>query len=420
MNAPASRRGKSAGQNLRTTRPSQKICYIPFRKFIGCGRDRWCQFGCAFFLRALARRRLPSMAGKLKRKMNKKRIILTGGGTSGHVNPNIPIAEKLIEAGYCVEYIGRKSGIEQELMKNIVSNYYGIHSGKFRRYFDVKNFSDTILIFFGFIESLTILLKSKPDAIFSKGGFVSCPVVWAGWILRIPVIIHESDFSPGLANKLSIPFAKVICTTFKTTINNRRTIWTGLPVRTIFKDGDCKKGIKICNFDDSLPILTIVGGSQGAQAINEIVVNGLDKFLNAFQICHICGKGNTKDIRRKGYYESEYAQDSLPHFFSMASVIISRAGATTIFEILSVRKPNILIPLPLSASRGDQILNAQVFDEAGFSKVINQDNLTVDNLYSSVNKVMKDKNRYIKNMEESEMYYSTETIVDIIKNNMKN
>jgi UDP-N-acetylglucosamine--N-acetylmuramyl-(pentapeptide) pyrophosphoryl-undecaprenol N-acetylglucosamine transferase len=233
--------------------------------------------------------------------VEKKKILLTGGGTSGHVTPNIAIAERLIESGYTLEYIGRKKGIEYDLMKNNVSSYYGIHSGKFRRYFDLKNFFDLFFIFIGFVESVYQLFKSKPDIIYSKGGFVTCPVVWAGWILKIPIIIHESDFSPGLANRLSIPFAKVICTTFKKSIKSRKTIYTGLPVRRIFQTGVGREGEKICKFNDSSHVILIIGGSQGAQAINEIIINGLDKLLNDFQICHICGKGNLKNIHRKGY-----------------------------------------------------------------------------------------------------------------------
>jgi UDP-N-acetylglucosamine--N-acetylmuramyl-(pentapeptide) pyrophosphoryl-undecaprenol N-acetylglucosamine transferase len=348
-----------------------------------------------------------------------KKILLTGGGTSGHVTPNIAIEERLIELGYTLEYIGRKTGIEYDLMKNIVSHYYGIHSGKFRRYFDLKNLFDLFSIFIGFTEAIYQLFNSKPDIIFSKGGFVTCPVVWAGWILKIPIIIHESDFSPGLANRLSIPFAKVICTTFKKFIKSRKTIFTGLPVRRIFQNGVRIEGKKICKFNDSSPVILIMGGSQGSQAINDIIINGLDKLLNHYQICHICGKGNIKGINRKGYYETEYAQESLPHFFAMASIIISRAGATTIFEILSVKKPNILIPLPLSASRGDQILNAKEFVRFGFSDVINQEELTSEILQDTIHKVLKEKNKYIENMNKSEIQDPTEKIMNVISTSMK-
>ena len=271
-----------------------------------------------------------------------KSIVLTGGGTSGHVTPNIALVPKLKSKGYNIYYIGSKNGIEKQLIEKEGIPYYGISAGKLRRYFDVKNFTDIFRIVGGFGQALSILRKIKPDVVFSKGGFVSCPVVWAAWSLRIPVIIHESDMTPGLTNKLSMPFAKKVCYTFPETekyLVQQKACFTGLPVREEITSGDRIKGYKLCGFSGIKPVVMVIGGSQGSEIINKTVRSALTELLQNYQVVHICGKGNTKaELEKiKGYKQFEYVNEELPHIFACADIFISRAGATVLFEILSVK-----------------------------------------------------------------------------------
>ncbi|MCX8130700.1 MAG: undecaprenyldiphospho-muramoylpentapeptide beta-N-acetylglucosaminyltransferase [Clostridia bacterium] len=295
-----------------------------------------------------------------------KSIVLTGGGSSGHVTPNIALISKLKERNCEINYIGSENGIEKQLIMNENITYHSIKAGKLRRYFDLKNITDIYRVMDGFRQSVSIMRKLKPDILFSKGGFVSCPVVWAAWICKVPVVIHESDMTPGLTNRLSIPFSKKICFTFpesKEHISKEKGILTGIPIRQSLFTGEKSKGQKICEFNDDRPVLMVVGGSQGAENINKVIRNNLDRLIKEYNICHICGKGNLASNLQniKGYKQFEYIKEEQPHLYSLADVVISRAGATTLFELIALRKPNLLIPLSKNASRGDQILNAESF-----------------------------------------------------------
>ena len=346
-----------------------------------------------------------------------KKIVLTGGGTAGHVTPNMALLDELRNRNFEVHYIGRTEGIEKDLIVPLGITYHGINSGKLRRYFDWKNFSDIFRIFQGWIQSIIILIKIKPSILFSKGGFVACPPVWAAWLLRIPIVIHESDMTPGLANKLSIPFAQKVCLTFKESvkhIKNNKSVLTGLPVRDHILQGSKEKGFQLCNFNDNKPVIIVMGGSQGAAAINECIRESLDLLLPEFQICHLCGKGNLAEIAREGYFQLEYAKDELADLFAMTSIIVSRAGATSIFEILALRIPNILIPLPKATSRGDQILNAQSFMESGYSILIAQEDLNVQDLVDSIKKLHSSRSTFIDKMETSELKDAANNVVNLI------
>ncbi len=352
-----------------------------------------------------------------------KKIVFTGGGSAGHVTPNIAIIDLLQKKDHQVFYIGRKNGIERGLIEPLEIPYYGIQAGKLRRYFDFKNFTDVFRIIAGFFQALFMLLKIRPQAIFSKGGFVACPVVWAGWLLRIPVVIHESDISPGLANKLSLPFARKICLNFeesKTHVNGQKAVLTGLPIRQSLLHGNQENGLTICGFTNSLPVILMMGGSQGAVAINEVLRESLDDLLGKFQLCHLCGKGNKKAIEKEGYFQLEYAKEELPDLLAMSDLVISRAGATSIFEFLSLKKPNLLIPLPKSASRGDQILNAAVFEKAGYSNVLFQEDMSVKTLLEGVEKVYQNREIAIQKMTSSKLANATANVVNAILDATKN
>lgn len=348
-----------------------------------------------------------------------KSIVLTGGGTSGHVTPNIALLPGLKEKGWSISYIGSRNGIEKQLIENEGIPYYSINTGKLRRYFDLKNLTDVFRVADGFRQAFSILGKLKPDIVFSKGGFVSCPVVWAAWLKKIPVVIHESDMTPGLTNKLSMPFSKKVCYTFpesKRYIPGEKAVFTGIPIRSSLLAGDRSQGMKLCGFKSMKPVVLIIGGSQGSEAINKTVRNALDVLLKTFQICHICGKGNVKPEYSgiSGYHQFEYVNDELAHLFAASDIVVSRAGATALFEILALQKPAVLIPLSRSASRGDQILNAESFEKQGLSKVLQEEMLAEASLIHCISELHEGRDNYVKSMKSSSMSNGTKKILAML------
>lgn len=353
-----------------------------------------------------------------------KRIVLTGGGTAGHVTPNIALLPRLREEGYEVHYIGSYDGIERKLIEELDIPYYGISSGKLRRYFDPKNFSDPLKVIKGYQEASSLLKKLKPSIVFSKGGFVSVPVVLAAKRRRVPSIIHESDMTPGLANKICIPCATRVCANFPETLNNLpkgKAILTGSPIRQELFSGKKEAGLKFCGFSDKKPVLLIIGGSLGSAVVNEAVRGILPELLKQFQIIHLCGKDKLDASlnHTKGYAQYEYIKQELSDLLAASDIIISRAGANAICEILALRKPNILVPLSAKASRGDQILNANSFKKQGFSYVLPEEDLSKDSLLKAIQSVFKDKENYTKAMEKSSLNNPIETIIDLINKTSK-
>ena len=353
-----------------------------------------------------------------------KKIILTGGGTAGHVTPNIALLPRLREAGFDITYIGSYNGIEKQLLKEQKVPYYGISSGKLRRYFDIKNFSDPLKVIKGFGQSIRLMRKLKPDIVFSKGGFVSVPVILAAKFCNIPSIIHESDLTPGLANKLAIPNAAKVCCNFPETLKylpEDKAVLTGSPIRKELLSGNKENARKLCNFTNEKPVLFIVGGSSGSKFINDTIRGLLPELLKSYQIIHMCGKGNIEESlnRTVGYKQFEYIGSELNDIFSLADLVISRAGANSICELLALHKPNILIPLSASASRGDQILNAQSFEKQGFSVVIEEEIITPDKLLNMIHETYKNRERYIHAMKQSNSINSVDKIVSIIEETAK-
>jgi UDP-N-acetylglucosamine--N-acetylmuramyl-(pentapeptide) pyrophosphoryl-undecaprenol N-acetylglucosamine transferase len=349
-----------------------------------------------------------------------KRIVLTGGGTAGHVTPNIALMPALKEAGYDIHYIGSHKGIERSLIEELKIPYYGISSGKLRRYFDPKNFSDPFKVMKGFFEAVSLMKKLKPDVVFSKGGFVSVPVVFAAKRRGIPVIIHESDITPGLANKLSISSASKICANFPETVKylpEGKAVLTGTPIRQELFAGNKLLGIDFCGFTSDKPILLVVGGSTGSAAVNEAVRKALPELLKNFQVIHLCGKDKVDPSFKgtKGYVQYEYIKKELSDLLAAADVVISRAGANAICELLALRKPNLLIPLSAASSRGDQILNAESFKRQGFSYVIKEEEVSTETLLKGIQEVYEKRSEYIKAMSSSKLNNSIDTIVKLIK-----
>ena len=352
-----------------------------------------------------------------------KKIILTGGGTAGHVTPNIAMIPRLKELGYEISYIGTYNGIEKKLIEEIGIPYYGISSGKLRRYFDLKNFTDPFRVNKGFGDAKRILKKIKPDVVFSKGGFVTVPVVLMAAHLHIPVVIHESDMTPGLANKIALPKATKICCNFPETkelFSDRATV-TGTPIRQELFNGDKEKARKFCGFTDDKPTLLVVGGSTGSVAINKAIWGCLDELLKEFNVIHLTGKDKLNpDIKdKKGYVQYEFIKEQLPDMFALADVVISRAGANAICELLAIRKPNLLIPLSKAASRGDQILNAQSFEKSGYSYVIEEEAVSNETLLTGIREVYSNRDKYIEAMQTSELADSITSITSIIDSLVK-
>lgn len=345
-----------------------------------------------------------------------KRIILTGGGTAGHVTPNIALIPRLKELGYDIQYIGSYEGIEKELIEPFGIPYHGISSGKLRRYFSVQNFTDPFRVLKGLGEARKLIRTLKPDVIFSKGGFVSVPVVIAGKQNKVPVIIHESDMTPGLANKLAIPSATKVCCNFPETLEHlpkEKAVLTGSPIRQELLSGDPRAARKLCGFTENKPVILVIGGSLGAVAVNNAVRSALPELLQDYQIVHLCGKGKIDStlIGTAGYVQFEYIKKELRDIFALADLVISRAGANAICELLALRKPNILIPLSANASRGDQILNARSFERQGFSIVLEEEAVTKDTLLEAVHTLYKNRNKYIDAMSQSGQQDSIEKII---------
>ena len=348
-----------------------------------------------------------------------KKIVLTGGGTAGHVTPNIALIPTLQEAGYEVHYIGSYEGIEKTLISEMGIPYYGISSGKLRRYLSAKNFTDPFRVIKGFSQAKQLMKEIQPDIVFSKGGFVTVPVVKAAASRNIPVIIHESDMTPGLANKLCNKHAMKVCCNFPETVElfpKGKAMLTGSPIRKELTTGDRASGLNLCNFTTDKPVIMIIGGSLGAQRINEAVRSILPKLLEGYQIIHVCGKGKMDEslIGTKGYSQFEYVKDDLKHLFAAADIVISRAGANVICELLALKKPALLIPLSAKASRGDQILNAQSFKKQGYCEVIEEEDITDDGLLNSINAIYENRDKYIENMNSSTLNDAINSIVKLI------
>ena len=352
-----------------------------------------------------------------------KKIILTGGGTAGHVTPNIALIPELKKRGYEIYYIGSKNGIEKQLIEEEKIKYYGISSGKLRRYFDLKNFTDPFRVVKGYSEAAAVIKEVKPDIIFSKGGFVTVPVVYAAGKKKVPCIIHESDMTPGLANKLCISRAVKVCTNFPEAAKGigDKAVVTGTPIRKEMYAGNKIAGLDFLGFTANKPVLMVVGGSLGAAAVNRMVRDALPELLRRYQIVHLCGAGKVDEKLdgTPGYIQFEYIKKEMSDLLAAADIILSRAGANAICELRALNKPNLLVPLPAASSRGDQVLNAESFERQGFSAVLKEEDMTTGALIEEIDKLYNNRMTYIQRMKEDSVQDSVKMIVDIIDEHCK-
>lgn len=349
-----------------------------------------------------------------------KKIVLTGGGTAGHVTPNIALLPGLKELGYQISYIGSYDGIEKRLMEELAVPYYGIATGKLRRYLTKENLKEPFRVIKGCCEAKKILEELKPDIIFSKGGFVSVPVLRGAKALKIPAIIHESDMTPGLANRLSIPWASKVCYNFPETaahLPKEKGVLTGTPLRKELLTGNKVAALNFTGLSANKPVIMVIGGSLGSVAVNQAVREILPELLKEFQVIHLCGKGKLDKTltNTPGYVQYEYIKKELADLFALSALVISRAGANAICELLALKKPNILIPLPKAQSRGDQILNAASFEKQGFSAVLAEETLTKEQLLSTVRSVYEKREQYISTMEKAQTIPSIDRILELIE-----
>ncbi|MCM3739612.1 undecaprenyldiphospho-muramoylpentapeptide beta-N-acetylglucosaminyltransferase [Oceanobacillus luteolus] len=355
---------------------------------------------------------------------SKKRILFTGGGTAGHVIVNLALIPVYQNAGWEIDYIGSYDGIERNLIEPLEGvTYHPISTGKLRRYMSVENFKDPFKVLKGTLQAYRIIGKKKPAAIFSKGGFVSVPVVIAAKLRGVPTVIHESDYTPGLANKLSIPFAKKVLATFEETLEflpEQKREHVGAVIREELFTGSREKGLTFAQLKGDKPVLLIMGGSGGSEKINETVRRSLPQLLKQFEIIHICGHGKVnREFDQHGYIQFEYVNEELKDIFAATDYVLSRAGSNAIFEFLALRIPMLLIPLSLEASRGDQIVNARSFKEKGYARVLEEEELSEKKLVEELQHLMTSSPVIRDKMKQFEPQASRDRVVKIIEQAMK-
>jgi UDP-N-acetylglucosamine--N-acetylmuramyl-(pentapeptide) pyrophosphoryl-undecaprenol N-acetylglucosamine transferase len=348
------------------------------------------------------------------------RIVFTGGGSAGHVTPNLALIDQVQSLAWDIAYIGSKGGIEKNLIHAKKVPYYAIQSGKLRRQLTWKNLLTPFQVLIGIVQSYLLCRRLRPNCLFSKGGFVAFPVVVGAWLNRIPVIVHESDFSPGLANRLSYPFAQTVCLTFSETArffkDKKKLHITGTPLRKALFCGDAERGISFCRLIKNKKVLLIIGGGLGAARINQQVRQVLPQLLKTFNVIHLCGKGKVDNsIVEEGYCQFDYIHDELPDLFAAATIVISRAGANSIYEILALEKPSILIPLG-QASRGDQIHNAAYFAEKKLTYMLDETQMTNESFLKVIDEVDKNSPKIKKALQDFQAVNGVDAIVDLIKN----
>jgi UDP-N-acetylglucosamine--N-acetylmuramyl-(pentapeptide) pyrophosphoryl-undecaprenol N-acetylglucosamine transferase len=353
-----------------------------------------------------------------------RKIMFTGGGSAGHVTVNLALIPRFRAEGWEIDYIGSRNGIEKQLLEQLPDvAYFGIATGKLRRYMDWQNVKDPLKVVQGVVQAYRIIKRRKPDVVFSKGGFVSVPVVLGAWLNQVPVLIHESDITPGLANRIAIPFSTVVCTTFPETaarLKDGKARYVGAVVREELKCGDARRGRAFCRFTAEKPVLLIMGGSLGSRKINETVRSGLKSLTDRFQIVHLCGRGQVEaSMESPSYRQFEYLNEELPDVLAMADVVLSRAGANAIFEFLSMRKPMLLVPLTKEQSRGDQILNARSFETAGYCEVIYEERMTEQSLVAGLRRLYDNRGEYIENMKGREQIDALTQVFELIKRTAK-
>ncbi len=346
------------------------------------------------------------------------RIVVVGGGSAGHVMPALPVIEQLQQRGHELSFIGTRSGLEQRLVADAGVDFYGISAGKLRRYWSWQNVTDLFRILAGVAQAVWLIGRIRPAAVFSKGGFVSFPVALASWVWRVPLVAHESDLTPGLANRLVLPFAHTLCLSFAQTVVSARRVrkvHTGTPLRQSMLQGDAEAGRKALGLMADQPLLIITGGSLGAKALNEAVAAALPELTRRFYVLHVTGPGKAVDAGLPSYDQREYVDAGWGDMLAGADIVVSRAGANALFELLALGKLNVLVPLDTKASRGDQLHNAAFAEELGYSKVLCEDHLTPDSLVAAIDEVMSRRVQFAEAIASFEVPEAAGAIADEVE-----
>ncbi|RAP28420.1 UDP-N-acetylglucosamine--N-acetylmuramyl-(pentapeptide) pyrophosphoryl-undecaprenol N-acetylglucosamine transferase [Brevibacillus laterosporus] len=354
-----------------------------------------------------------------------KKIIFTGGGSAGHVTANLVLIPTCTEENYEIHYIGSENGIEKRLVTEYEQvHYHGVSTGKLRRYFDWKNVTDVYKVIKGILQAYLLIRKVKPDVVFSLGGFVSVPVVLGAKMNGVATIIHEPDVHMGLANRISYPFATKVCTTFLETKKNdpsKKITHVGAIIKDTLKSGYREQGISFCNFTNEKPVLLVMGGSQGAEKINQVVRAVLSDLLINFQVIHLCGPGKIDaSFQQEGYQQFEYVTHVLPDLLAAADLVVSRAGSNSIHEILALQKPMLLIPHTSGGTRNGQIRNAENFRNAGYAEILLQENMTNQTFLERVYHLHQNREKYIEQMKTDDSGKAVEKVMELIRGLDKN
>lgn len=343
-------------------------------------------------------------------------IILTGGGTAGHCLPNIALLPNLKNHFDKIYYVGSKTGIEKNIALKNNLKYYEISTAKLKRKITFSNLKIPIELVKGINQAKKIIKETSPNVIFSKGGYVSIPMVIAGFMCKIPVITHESDLTVGLANKIASNFSKKVLTSFPETASKvKKGLYVGPPIRQEIFNVNKDSSYQFFGFNKDKPVLLVTGGSQGAKTINLAITNILPKLLKMFNVIHLCGKGNVSPIKEKGYYQAEFLNE-IEKAFAITNVCVTRAGSNTLFELLSLKIPCLVIPLPKNESRGDQILNARYFNEKKVVNLLYQEDITDNRVYEEILKTHREKELLMSNLNGLKIKSSNEKICEVLLN----
>ena len=349
-----------------------------------------------------------------------KRIVLTGGGTAGHVTPHLSLIPRLKAAGYDIHYIGTERGIEHEMIAKFPDiTYHVVQSGKLRRYFSLQNFTDPFRVLHGAFTSVRLMGKLKPDVCFSKGGFVSVPVVIGAWMAHVPTVCHESDLTPGLANRISAKFVDRVATTFQECADalGKKATMTGTPLRPALFTGNREKGLAMAGFTGKKPVLLMTGGSLGAQSVNACLRACLPALLPQMDVLHLCGKGNIDESLNAlpGYRQFAFLGDEMADALATADIVLSRAGSNTLSELLALQKPMLLVPYPLGSGRGDQIENAASYAKHGLARVLPQTEMTPDTMTAAVLALLQDREQFRAALAAYPIKDGTDAVLQMIE-----
>lgn len=351
-----------------------------------------------------------------------RHVLFTGGGTAGHVIPAIPVMTRLLREGIEISFVGSDSGLEEQLLQDVAVTYHAIAAGKLRRYFSLENLFDVFRVARGCLQAAFLIARVRPDVVFSKGGFVSFPVVLAAWLWRVPVVAHESDLTPGLANRLALPFIRTLCVNFAGSERhlqdsrfNGEVLLTGTPVREALTGGDAERGRRLLGFAGNKPLLVVTGGSLGADAINQTVRDALSELLVRCDVVHVCGAGKTLEMQQDGYRQFEFVTDTWGDILAAADLVISRAGANSLYELFLLGKPNLLIPLSAKVSRGDQVENAHYARSLGYSRVLDEEVLAPSTLLATVTEMLDELPALRAKLEDFQPLDSVTLIAEAIR-----